>query len=871
MAGIMYKNNDSRRNFNFILKWISAHAGITLLVFLLFLPASASAQEAIGINFFDLANSNVNTSGLTCWGNGKAYAWTGAPTTFLNCTGETTGGDVPVDMSIGAGSLVFTTTRPGGSGWSNIQFKLDGGHTVNFLRYGDSPFMHLRLKWGAIASGANYIIRLYDDHAIWNNIYAYNGLTGPYSSHSAGVYMSNYVAPSTNWQDVYIPISDFVANNPNIDLTRISIVEFSAIGNYSTTNTIYIEKFRIIRDIANQYTDMIKVNMLGYQPNGKKLAIVSYEGTISPAPSYFQVRDAQTDSVVYQSNLTLKTSCSSTWNKSGDTTYYADFTAFTTPGRYYIYCPELNQQSVDFTIGKKAFDSAFRDSLRFFYHARSGQAIVEPYAEGHPRMSVYANNSACRYDYDDNNTSKKYDYDPNNIGITTRDVQGGWFDAGDLHLDVHNNVTTMWFLLETLEQFQNKLGPDVLNLPESDGQINDLILLIKWELDWFKKMQNANGSVHFIVTAITQDGSYYQQVSDISTGSASILAGTFAKAYVLLKDVPGMESYANDLLARAQLSWNWLMANTAVYVPIMKYGGDTEYYAKPIDTTTEDSYFRQYAAVELYIATGNTTYKTYFESRYSSANNYMQGITALGKAHIDYAETTRPVNSTIRTAIRNKFTTLANTLATNVDCNPYRIPVSATGDIGWGSSGLIACNAYTLLRVYEWTGDIKYKNAALDALEWIAGRNPVNRIFITGYGDYIHGTDIYSFYSYDLENIVPGYLCGNVNTLDFLGTYIKYPYKYYLNIQNASTLEPCLPWQAELCYLLGYFAYDLKLTGDVTLDGAVNYSDVLKFANAWLSTPDDENWNASCDIAMPKDSIINFLDFAVLANQWLQQ
>jgi hypothetical protein len=89
MAGIMYKNNDSRRNFNFILKWISAHAGITLLVFLLFLPASASAQEAIGINFFDLANSNVNTSGLTCWGNAKLMPdW--CPTTFLNCTGETT-------------------------------------------------------------------------------------------------------------------------------------------------------------------------------------------------------------------------------------------------------------------------------------------------------------------------------------------------------------------------------------------------------------------------------------------------------------------------------------------------------------------------------------------------------------------------------------------------------------------------------------------------------------------------------------------------------------------------------------------------------------------------------------------------------------
>jgi hypothetical protein len=332
-AGFMHKISISGRDFNTHPKGLqTVLAEITLLAFLSFFPASVWAQEAIGINFFDLANSNAGSP--SCWGSGKAYAWTGSPTTFLNCTGGTDGGDVPVNMSIGAGSLVFTTTRPGGLGWSNVQFKLDWGHTVNFLRYGDSPFMHLRLKWGAIANGADYIIKLFDEHSIWNNIYAYNGLTGPYTSNEAGVYMSDYVTPSANWQDVYIPISDFAANNPDIDLTRISFVQFTAIGNYSTTNTIYIEKFRIIRDIANEYTDMIKVNMLGYQPLGRKLAIVSYEGTISPAPSYFQVRDAQTDAVAYQGNLQYKTYCSSTWNKSGDTTYYADFTSLAAPGRY---------------------------------------------------------------------------------------------------------------------------------------------------------------------------------------------------------------------------------------------------------------------------------------------------------------------------------------------------------------------------------------------------------------------------------------------------------------------------------------------------------------------------------------------------------
>jgi endoglucanase len=244
----------------------------------------------------------------------------------------------------------------------------------------------------------------------------------------------------------------------------------------------------------------------------------------------------------------------------------------------------------------------------------------------------------------------------------------------------------------------------------------------------------------------------------------------------------------------------------------------------------------------------------------------MQGITAIGKGHMDYAETTRPVTASIRTAIRTKYTTFANTLVANVDCNPYRIPVkTSSGDLGWGSSGLIACNAYTLLRVYEWTGDAAYRNAALDALEWIGGRNPVDRIFITGYGDYLHGTDIYSFFWFDHLNPVPGYLCGNINTLDFLYLYNKNKYKYYLNVQNASTLEPCIPWQAEFCYLLGYFAYDLKLPE------VIDTSYLLKFSNAWLTTPADAGWNPDCDIAVPADGIINFLDCETLANKWMNQ
>ena len=343
--------------------------GLSLLIIMLLsafsVPSIAAVQEAVGINFFDLARADAGSP--TCW-DGESYAWVGSPTTVLNCSAGS-GGPLPVTTVDGIGALNFTTTRPGGSGWGNIQFKIDGGHSVNFLRYGSSPYLYLRIKWGAIASGAAFNIALYDNHSIWNSYDIYNGTTGPYIDHSAAVSLSNYVTPSTTvWQDVYIPMADFLASNPAIDLTKISILEFQTAGNYSTTNTMYIQKMKIVPGVnfANGYSDMVKVNMIGYLPNQKKLAIVSYEvGTVT-APTYFQVLDANTGGVVYQANLTLDTPYSSSWDKSGDTVYHADFTSFTTPGRYVVYCPQLDQVSPAFDIGHKIFDKVFRDGLRFY-------------------------------------------------------------------------------------------------------------------------------------------------------------------------------------------------------------------------------------------------------------------------------------------------------------------------------------------------------------------------------------------------------------------------------------------------------------------------------------------------------------------------
>jgi hypothetical protein len=54
-------------------------------------------------------------------------------------------------------------------------------------------------------------------------------------------------------------------------------------------------------------------------------------------------------------------------------------------------------------------------------------------------------------------------------------------------------------------------------------------------------------------------------------------------------------------------------------------------------------------------------------------------------------------------------------------------------------------------------------------------------------------------------------------------------------------------------------------------DGIVNLTDYSIFAAAYLSEPDDENWNQDCDIAQPVDNIIGMLDLAWFVDEWLSE
>ncbi len=61
-----------------------------------------------------------------------------------------------------------------------------------------------------------------------------------------------------------------------------------------------------------------------------------------------------------------------------------------------------------------------------------------------------------------------------------------------------------------------------------------------------------------------------------------------------------------------------------------------------------------------------------------------------------------------------------------------------------------------------------------------------------------------------------------------------------------------------------------KYSADINLDGVVDMSDFALLASAWWGHFGQANWIARCDLAQPKNYVVDTDDFAVFADQWLK-
>jgi hypothetical protein len=509
--------------------------------------------------------------------------------------------------------------------------------------------------------------------------------------------------------------------------------------------TVQNYTFSVAPAPAANVAKFIMVDQFGYQPNRKKIAVlrlpkVGYDSNEFYWPQQLQVVNTATGNAVYtfwpRDWNELKTDAS-----SGDQVWHFDFSHITTPGTYEIVDPSANQRSARFEIGDNVYRDVLIQAVRSFYYQRAGQTksaghAGAGWADGASHLKTGQDSQARRW------------HDKNNAN-TARDLRGGWYDAGDF------NKYTSWgagYVQDLLDAYSQNptVWTDDFNIAESRNGIPDLLDEVKWGLDWLVRMQNSNGSVLSIVgishaspPSAATGPSYYGDASTSATLAAAAAYAHGAKVYGGLNNT-AMKTYAADLLARARNAWNWAAANPNVVFRNNDESNGTQGLGAGQQETDDKGrlQLRLFAAIKLFAATGEATYRDYVDAHYQEeplmGSWYISPFNAVSASNLLYYASLPGATASVASAIRTRYVDMwarsdyGGWGAVDGQRDPYRAYIS---DYTWGSNAVKGL-AGTLFANESYYGINRRSadevaDAASDYLHYLHGVNPFGKVYLT--------------------------------------------------------------------------------------------------------------------------------------------
>jgi endoglucanase len=367
--------------------------------------------------------------------------------------------------------------------------------------------------------------------------------------------------------------------------------------------------------------ERIKIDQFGYLPGSRKIAVISSPQSGFNAPDDFtpgstvEVRKAADHSVVLSGNAVAWNS-GAVHGQSGDKVWWFDFSSLTEAGDYYICDTENNIRSYGFSISPEVYNHVLILAARMLYYQRCGTAKEAPFA------AEKWSDPACHIDALQDNDCRLVT-SPSDAG-KSRDLSGGWHDAGDYNKYTNFTNSVMHNLLSAYEE-NPFVFLDNYSLPESGNGIPDILDEVKWELDWLLKMQQSEGSVLMKVSV-----SEYQSASPpgddkaqrfygpAAASATRTLCGIAAHASIIYRNLPTLATYADTLLHRAIMAWNWLTLNPG----FSAYNNSGFSSANPEMSAYDQQAVQTSASVYLYEATGDTAYRGYFDRHYKALHPY---------------------------------------------------------------------------------------------------------------------------------------------------------------------------------------------------------------------------------------------------------
>ncbi len=558
--------------------------------------------------------------------------------------------------------------------------------------------------------------------------------------------------------------------------------------------------------------------------------------------------------------------------------------------------------------------------LFHFYYNRSGIAIEMPYADsielvrpaGHPNDVLRTN---PLYNY-------KADY--------TLDVTGGWYYGGDYGKYAGVGGIATWTLMNEYERAlyygDVSVAPfadNTLNIPESGNGYPDILDEARYNLQALLKLQvskgNAfEGTVHnkaysgnWCAYATRPDEDEQPRYLQPPTTVATLnLAAIAAQGSRLWKQYD--EAFSNTCLSAAEAAWDAAVKYPNLYTPPPPDLGGI--------SNNEDINAEFYwAACELYVTTGKAKYldfikksrlyleeptiifneKGYIVSGCFDKTN-PEGMGTITLALVPNGLPTADIATAKANIIAaaDKFIAIANSQG-------YGIPIEEGmfyGDIynyvfgfPFESNALAVNAAIVMAYAHEFSRergsrDNKYLNGVSGVMDYIMGRNPNIRSYVTGYGEYPIQNPSHHFWANQVDDSYPkapaGCLSSGPNSrlednrilaMGMIAGVTPQEKCFMDDIYSWSTNEISMFTNAPLAWVSAFLdekGADVIIenpgVGDVNADGEINSLD-LALLKKFLLTQDTTLIKDIRSADVNGDDSVNALDYALIKMHLLKE